>query len=242
MATTPTPRTSQRFCASDADLTISSSDNVLFKVHRKHLEVHSDVFADAANATRPENGDEIVYLQESSEVLELLFQFMYRQRQPDLRHVEFPKFMEFAEAVDKYVVYSALSAMESQMRVHITDHPLRVLDFSAIHGHADLGNEAARIAVGLSMSSAAAILSPHTFTKWMAFHDEWHAGAMNAVAEFLSLLRRHSREELSSSLEACVRDPKRWYTERSTLQNYTWANELTFLDIEFMQPTDNDSL
>ncbi|KAJ7350934.1 hypothetical protein DFH08DRAFT_862679 [Mycena albidolilacea] len=46
---------SERFCAGDADMTISSSDGVTFKVHRKHLEVHSDVFADAANATRPDN-------------------------------------------------------------------------------------------------------------------------------------------------------------------------------------------
>ncbi|KAF7357242.1 BTB domain-containing protein [Mycena sanguinolenta] len=232
MAATPVSRTSERFCAPDADLTVSSCDGVLFKVHRKHLEVHSDVFADAANATRPENGDEVVQLEETSDALELLFQFMYRQPQPDLRRVEFPKFMEFAEAAEKYVVYAALTVMESQMKEHITKYPLEVLDFAVKHGRRELGNEAARMTGGLPMSYAATILAPDTFTKWMAFHDKWHAGAMNAVAELVTRVKDHNREELSTTVARCVLDPRRWYTE-SGVKKYAYPTETAFLDTDF---------
>jgi hypothetical protein len=34
-------------CAADSDITLQSSDGVLFKVHRKNLEVHSEGFAGA---------------------------------------------------------------------------------------------------------------------------------------------------------------------------------------------------
>ncbi|KAJ7796519.1 hypothetical protein B0H14DRAFT_2169295, partial [Mycena olivaceomarginata] len=76
----------------DADITILSADGV-FKVHRKNLDVprdvHSDVFSSAENATQPENGDEIVHLTEASHVLDLLFQYMYRQPPPYLDTVKF---------------------------------------------------------------------------------------------------------------------------------------------------------
>ncbi|KAF7350759.1 hypothetical protein MSAN_01637000 [Mycena sanguinolenta] len=231
MAATPVSRTSERFCAPDADLTVSSCDGVLFKVHRKHLEAHSDVFADAANATLPENGNETVYLEESSDVLDLLFQCMYRQPPPDLQLVEFPLFMRLAEAVEKYAVYSALTLIGIGMKKHIIKHPLEVLDFAEKHGRKEFGNQAARMTVGLAILDVATILSLDTFKKWMAFHDKWHAGATNALANLVSKINEYNYEELSSTLEKCVHDPKLWYDERSTLTHYT---ALAFLDIEFM--------
>ncbi|KAF7350756.1 hypothetical protein MSAN_01636700 [Mycena sanguinolenta] len=228
MAATPTPRTSERFCAPDADLTISSSDSVLFKVHHKNLEFHSDIFANAANATRPENGDEIVHLEEPADVLDVLFQYMYRQPQPDLQLIDFSVFMGFAEAAEKYAVYSALTVMKIQMKEHITNHPLHVLDFAARHGHADLANEAARMTVGLRMSDAATILAPDTFKKWMTFHDDWHAEARAAVSDLIWHITAHNRETICPIFAQCARDPKLWYKNRSTL----WST--SFLSIEFM--------
>jgi hypothetical protein len=104
-------------CAADADTTVASSDGVLLKVHRKNLAVHSHVFAHAEDTTRTENGDEIVHLTESSTVLDLLFQFMYRQPQPDLDTLEFKTFASLAEAAEKYVVYSALGLTLCRMKM-----------------------------------------------------------------------------------------------------------------------------
>ncbi|KAJ6592920.1 hypothetical protein B0H19DRAFT_1365207 [Mycena capillaripes] len=161
-------QTSGRFCAPDADITILSSDGVLFKLHRKNLEVHSDIFANAANATDAENdGDKHVELSESAAVLDLLFQYMYRQPQPNLQLVEFPIFAGLAEAVEKYVVYSALPATMGKMKEYVSKHPLHVLDYAAKHDHKELANEAARLSIGLPMSQAMAALATDTFIKWV---------------------------------------------------------------------------
>jgi hypothetical protein len=49
-----------------------------------------------------------VPLTESAEVLELLLQFMYRQRQPNLRTIEFTTLAGLAEAAEKYEVFAAI--------------------------------------------------------------------------------------------------------------------------------------
>ncbi|KAJ7897694.1 hypothetical protein B0H14DRAFT_2283433, partial [Mycena olivaceomarginata] len=159
-------------CALDADLTILSSDGVIFKVHRKNLEVHSDIFADAEHITGTgKGGDESVKLSESAAVLDLLFQYMYRQPQPDLRIVDFPVAAALAEAAGKYMVYSAVPAVISRMseaaRSCISKYPLHVLDYAAKYGQKELANEAARLTVGLPISTAASILTPPTLLKWV---------------------------------------------------------------------------
>jgi BTB/POZ domain len=79
---------------------------VLFEVHRKNLEVHSEGFA-GADAILSSAEKEVVPLLENSAVLELLLQFMYRQPQPDLKTVGFETLAALAEAAEKYQVYSA---------------------------------------------------------------------------------------------------------------------------------------
>jgi hypothetical protein len=51
---------------------------------------------------------EVVQLVEPAAVLELLFQYMYPQRHPKLKLVEFEVLNRLAEAVEKYEVYPAL--------------------------------------------------------------------------------------------------------------------------------------
>jgi hypothetical protein len=104
----PKPRVSELFCAADSDITLQSSDGVLYKVHRKNLELHSESFATADAISAPSDsfeGAEIVHLPESSAVLDLLLQYMHRQRQPDLRSVDFHTLADLAEAAEKYEVF-----------------------------------------------------------------------------------------------------------------------------------------
>ena len=51
---------------------------------------------------------EVVQLVEPAAVLELLFQYVYPQRHPNLQLVEFEVLNGLAEAVEKYQVYPAL--------------------------------------------------------------------------------------------------------------------------------------
>lgn len=91
--------------ADDSDLTIRSCDNELFRVHARNLHEHSESFpAPSGLLSRPED---IVSLPETAETLELLFQFMYPQPQPNLRSLSFEKFAALTEAVEKYGVYPA---------------------------------------------------------------------------------------------------------------------------------------
>ncbi|KAJ7165505.1 hypothetical protein C8R43DRAFT_825263, partial [Mycena crocata] len=153
--------------APDSDLTISSSDGVLFKVHRKNLEVHSDIFADASNATKPENGDDVVHLSESAAVLDLLFQYMYRQPQPDLKDVNVAVLSGLGEAVEKYVVYSALPAVMIKMKFSVGAHPLHVLNYAARHSHKELANQAARQSMGVAVAEAVSVLAPDIMFQWV---------------------------------------------------------------------------
>ncbi|KAJ7933357.1 hypothetical protein B0H13DRAFT_1700891 [Mycena leptocephala] len=236
----PTPRSSERFCAPDADITISSPDGVTFKVHRKHLAIHSDIFADAANATLPDNGsDEVVQLSESSAVLDLLFQYMYCQPQPDLNSVDFPTFAGLAEAAEKYVVYSALSAVAIQMKASVTKYPLQVLDYAARHNHKNLANEAARLSLGLPWVQAVFLLPPDSLLKWARFYDRWHTSVRNFLSFFINAPR------YKDVLGACVRNPHMCFRHRKTLEdlaqvagspdNVQWATNTlkTILDCQF---------
>jgi hypothetical protein len=103
--------------APDADITLSSSSGLLFRVHRKNLETHSSAFAStsAETAAQPEPEPEPVALTESSDVLELVLQLMYPHPQPDLRALDLRTLAALAEAAEKYEVHSALTLCRMQM-------------------------------------------------------------------------------------------------------------------------------
>ncbi|KAJ7023351.1 hypothetical protein C8F04DRAFT_1011484, partial [Mycena alexandri] len=167
-----TSEISQRFCVADADITIASSDGVLFKLHRKNLEFHSDIFANAADTTQRDSDSsagDILHLSERADVLDLLFQYMYRQPQPVLKDVQFDVCAGLAEAAEKYIVYSAAPATKLRMRQadSVAEHPLEVLNYAARHNHKELADEAARLSMGLPVAQAVKTLAPDTLIKWV---------------------------------------------------------------------------
>ncbi|KZT05306.1 uncharacterized protein LAESUDRAFT_238562 [Laetiporus sulphureus 93-53] len=163
-ATVDEVKMSERFRAPDADLTILSSDGVLFKVHRRNLEMHSECFPgeDPVISDSPE----VVALTEKASILELLFQYMYRQPQPDLTELDFYEFALLAEAAEKYGVYPALEVCKLQMRNAIPDYPLTVLGYAARHGHNKLADEVAPRTVGMLLEFALHVLGPSVFIQW----------------------------------------------------------------------------
>ncbi|KAJ7824321.1 hypothetical protein B0H14DRAFT_2824190, partial [Mycena olivaceomarginata] len=178
-ASSPCRNQNDVVCADDADITISSSDGVTFKVHRKHLEVHSDVFADAANATRPDNaGGEIVKLSETS---------------------AFPVFAGLAEAAEKYVVYSALPAVATQMSASVIQYPLQVLDYAARHNHKELANEAARLSIAV------------------VFYDQWHINARTLLSHLIEVY--HGNSVHRAVLVKCFEDPIQCIANREALED-----------------------
>ncbi|THU79276.1 hypothetical protein K435DRAFT_768860 [Dendrothele bispora CBS 962.96] len=199
-------RVSKSFNHPTSDITLQSSDRVLFKVHRRNLEMYSQVFADAAGATAtvppstptrapasltgtveqppsssssspssqlhdntssPTQSSEIVHLSESSAVLDLMFQYMYLQPQPDLRKVDFDVVKDLAEAVEKYCVYSAMGALNLRMREHIPSQPVEVILYAIRHNCPELINESAEATLEISPYPMLQRVPPDVFSAWV---------------------------------------------------------------------------
>ena len=98
--------------STDADITFQSSDAIHYRIHRKNLECSAAAFPAADIVS---SKDDIVPMLEHSEVLDLLFQFMYPERQPNLRKVSFRVLADLAEAAEKFEVYSAIATCHGYM-------------------------------------------------------------------------------------------------------------------------------
>jgi len=85
----------------NADITIQSSDNVLFRFHKKQLETQSGAFAASAASAK----DDPFVLTEPSEIVDLLLRLMSLQDPPDLESLEFQTLALLTEAVEKYDVF-----------------------------------------------------------------------------------------------------------------------------------------
>ncbi|KAG7091682.1 hypothetical protein E1B28_010701 [Marasmius oreades] len=164
---------SQRFDLPSSNITLQSSDRVLFKIHRINLEMYSRVFADAAATTAGAASDEIVMLSESSAVLEIMFQYMYLQPQPDLSSVEFEVLKELAEAVEKYEVYCAMSVCSHQMREHISEYPVDVMLYAIRHKYTDIMNESAVATLDIAPYSILSRVPHNVFEAWINYVETY---------------------------------------------------------------------
>ena len=100
-------------CDADADITFKSSDEVLFKIHSKYLAAASGgLEVPPEILTTP---DEVISLEEPSEILDLLFRFIHPRtestnfRQPSVMDMEPGILFALAEAAEKYQVFGAMN-------------------------------------------------------------------------------------------------------------------------------------
>lgn len=105
---------------SSADLEFESSDEVIFKIHSKHIP--STSFGLAMDEGNRAAESQPAKLPESAEILEFLFQFV--EPPPESRHYQYPslveldpaRFFALAEAAEKYVVYACMTVCATRMR------------------------------------------------------------------------------------------------------------------------------
>ena len=62
-----------------------------------------------ADGSQPNEKKEMMNLDEPSDVLEILFQFVYPRRHPSLEDTDFETLAVVAEAAEKYQVFSAMN-------------------------------------------------------------------------------------------------------------------------------------
>ncbi|KAF8886723.1 hypothetical protein BD779DRAFT_603632 [Infundibulicybe gibba] len=154
-------KTSELFRAPDADIVYRSSDGVRFRIHSKNLESTTGIL-------RPGKLDlqEEVELTEEAKILELLFQFIYPQRQPDISSLSFMTLALLAEAAEKYEVFPAMGLCKIHMAM-IKDHTVHILSFAIKHGYKDLVDEAAPLTIGKPLSEVASALPSHIILPWV---------------------------------------------------------------------------
>ncbi|KZV74950.1 hypothetical protein PENSPDRAFT_155898 [Peniophora sp. CONT] len=158
-------RICKRFSASDADLTLESSDKILFKVHRNNLSTHSTIFPGEEFSSE----GEIVKFSEDSEVLELVLQYVYPNVLPDLGRISFELLKRLADAAEKYHIFSAMEICRLHMQRRVKQRPVEVLSYACKYGYSPLSDEAAPFTVDSEPSDVLASLGPGHFARWFFF-------------------------------------------------------------------------
>lgn len=157
---------------------LRSSDDVSFKVYRKDLEAYSDGFVGPPSSI---DEVEVVQLTETSRVLELLLQFMRRQRQPSFKDVDFNVLDGLAEAAEKYEVFRATEPCKIWMSAAASSHPVEVLSYAMKHDYTELANQCAVHTIGLDVDSTLKRLPPNAQLPWLRYCYKWH----NVVPDLL---------------------------------------------------------
>ncbi|KAF9565896.1 hypothetical protein CPC08DRAFT_683254 [Agrocybe pediades] len=159
----------EKFNALHADVTIRSSDGVLFKLHRANLSATTGAFPGTDIST--EGVD--VQLTEPSVVLEIIFQFIYPQKHPPLKGLTFDVLLQVAEAVEKYEVFPAMWICETRLRERIKEHALKILLHGIKHDYPDLINESSLQLALRPIVLVARELSPNQILPWIQYREAW---------------------------------------------------------------------
>ncbi|KAJ3869906.1 hypothetical protein EV359DRAFT_29049 [Lentinula novae-zelandiae] len=150
--------------APDADVTIRSSDNVYFKLHKKYLECTTAAFPPAELVT---DAKEIVHLTEGGDTLDILFQAIYPRPFPSLKDLEFDEIMLLAEAAEKYQVFSMIYACKIHLRCVQIHSRRRLLAHAVKHDDLEMVRELQPLLINIPLSEVADILPYESFKSWV---------------------------------------------------------------------------
>jgi len=156
------------------DIVLKSSDGALFGAHKRNLEQYSAGFP-AAEATVFDN---IVTLSEKAPVLGPLLHFMHNTRQPDLSKLSFSTLELLAEAIEKYMVFSAMQVCRIYMEKAVGAYPLQVFLYAIKHDYGDLADEAAPLLTCISLENFFDLATISgipviTVVRFIRYHERW---------------------------------------------------------------------
>ncbi|KAG6889529.1 hypothetical protein C0995_000411 [Termitomyces sp. Mi166 len=194
-------------CSLEADLILVSSDGVKFAAHAQNLERYSEGFPPAT--FNPVEADlQVVHLEEESSTVRLLLQYMHLKPQPDIEKISFTELEELANAVEKYLIFSAMMVCKLCMKAKVSIYPMHVLRYAVKHGYKDLADQAA----------AHMILRPSTEVKeffgrnsqifyiWSAYRDQWMVALPWIYTKDIQTLNLHKGGILECELWEPFRD------------------------------------
>lgn len=171
-------QTSEKFCARDADVVFISSNNVLFHIHQKNLQIAAAGFPPAGFHA----SGEIVPLTEDATTLELLFQFVYPQRHPHLRGTPFDVLSPLAEAAEKYQVFAAMNICYVRMNEVLPEHAVEVSNYASRHGYKEILSAAAPSLLDIPLAEIVKALSAELVVPWVCYREAWSSAALKALS------------------------------------------------------------
>ncbi|KAL1700043.1 hypothetical protein EV121DRAFT_273344 [Schizophyllum commune] len=170
-----TQRQSERFFSTDGDVVVfRSSDKVLFNIHHTNLRAVTDgPFAEYFPSTPADAAD----LTEDSQVLDIMFQFVYPGNLPLLDGVSPGLLFSVAEAAEKYRVAPAMALCHLQIR-RISDLKddcvLQKIAYAHRHGYIEYMDQIAPLSFPKSMKDALKAFGPGLlYIAWTTYKDAW---------------------------------------------------------------------
>lgn len=100
--------------AQDGDVVVQSSDNILFRLHRKNIEAYAGAFPLQATSTIKDLPT--IMVPEPASVLQMVFEYLRPQRYPNLDSMWGMRLSAFANAIEKYEVFAAMQLCVARMR------------------------------------------------------------------------------------------------------------------------------
>jgi len=162
-------------CRLAVDLRISSVDGVLFGTHQSNLEHYSEGFPFAASTVV----EDVVPFEQRADVLRLMLKYVHNTRQPDLSDIPFLVLSSLAEAVEKYLIYSAMEVCRIHMKLSCEDYPVQVFVYAAKHDYLELSNQAARLTMETPVATFLRLakelnLSEIRIFQWYRYREHWN--------------------------------------------------------------------
>ncbi|KAK7462726.1 hypothetical protein VKT23_007313 [Stygiomarasmius scandens] len=164
-------KVSELFDKTDGTIAFRSSDNMIFHINPKYLEITTEGFPPSDFVSTPSS--EAVSLAEKSDVLELLFQFTCPRVPPNLDGIGFSLVLEVAEAAEKYVVYNAITICTMRMKDFLPQEALRVFQFAGEYDHENLIDIVAPLLVHKPFSDVAYSIPSKLHFAWSMYREQW---------------------------------------------------------------------
>ncbi|KAJ2916111.1 hypothetical protein MD484_g4308, partial [Candolleomyces efflorescens] len=175
-------------CRLEVDVILRSSDGYFLGAHRSNLEQYSDGFPDGSthmDATQP------VDLVEDADTLKILLRFMHKQRYPKVSWLETTQIFALAEAAEKYMVYSAISACHDYIEGHVKQHPIESLCYAAKFNYPQIADAAAIHSICKSLDEIRKSSQNHhpTIYAWLQYREGYISvveSALNPPAPYIN--------------------------------------------------------
>ncbi|KAF9529767.1 hypothetical protein CPB83DRAFT_852147 [Crepidotus variabilis] len=186
------------FDEESADTLYTSSDGVKFKLRSEHIRVNAPRLPIPSRLDEKPTGMEVsLALEESSEVLDDLFQFVQppsetrrRRERPALYNEKYqgPALFQLVEAAEKYAVFGAIDVclFRLEQLVQQRKHLLEIINLSDKYGYTSILDTAAELALNLPLDTnmLETFETPGLLQRFILYRSQWTSTRDKALEVF----------------------------------------------------------